>query len=1531
MENQAEVVETLVDPDDEENIANSSYRIDEASETNTDVPRTVPGINLDDMSLDSSTHDLSYNAEAVPEVCESQLMYNAANDDGKANTGGSEDAEKNDPDNMPAILLTAMRNQLSSIHMVQDNVHEKVNPVLETSSREDTVILEETSDCKRSCSVNLMCEGLTSNAESSLGIETEEFSGKNVAKASEVLHTSISKMSVMQAPSEICDAIGGQKGKCLEGMKSLPFSEKIYGSIDEKQIAIESQQIKECESTIFTILKKPDGSLSDSSTGLCEGTTCNTPNVIPCMVQEDQVLRRIRLLQKQVEHTHDLYSRKLSEDFLSVKKFFEDLNQQDTLFQEMSSQADLLKETLDSVLQLPESSKSDVLDRLEACFNSGHWLEKSVKTKELASCKQLMSKGYVSLKYGGVSKVKAIINQHCRPQLSTEDAPQSNVEDILCDPYLVTVTSIIDPGEFYVVRLCDSGKLDTILTTLKENADFYPIPLETSPGQMYAVRNSALNWFRGVCGKECGRHQVGDQPSEILYEFFMIDQGHHERIPASSIRLLPMEILNIPPIARECTLNQNFQGTTWSLQTISLFKQMTRQSPMNMKVFKQHGGVLEVDLGQLISFGEAANIVSVRDALFFSHRPTSTKPSLRKFKPKFLIPNVDLRKEFSVNVSSAETPNNFYVQILDEELRSYRLMQDELQTEMANVTLNSSSNFNYIEKGFICAVKYLGDWYRCLVEEIYQQNRVLVFYVDTGHRQTVHGSECLNLLETFLDLPCQALRCVLDGINPLKPRATKMNSYRRRQTSWNLWSREVIESIRGYRNKQGVIIVENWKVGDVGRLDQELTAFVVLYRDGEQFCLNQMLARAGVVNSTKGHKYLERSIITSDSAMQCGISQPMLTDSVESGMYAPSTEADFTSLIPGIPITEELITQAPSVANGRDSDQKNFEKLVGDGDSNYSDCLPVSVFPMSSYNPSPILEVSDAGNTSPQALDLHRNELCSGLAGSTSSINKNPDNEMESSIEPLKFALEYLPASKFNDCLPNPPVRKHASEDVSAGYGKDLSLKTVLTNFTSCGTSNSSGIEVLAPALDQQKEQKTINLTNEKSDGTCSINNCQTDLVGTLGTQPESETSVTVSYVWMDSPDAMYFRTADMQAQYEELRYKMKQHYGNIGLREKTKFEVGFRCAIHEHHSWWRAEVVCMDDYPKCEVLFVDTGYHRTVRAKHIYELELGFDEIKRLVLKCSLYGVFSGTENGTWKENCIKYIHDRLLGSESISIFRRQQRESKYAALPVMCLYVYNVEGGPLQIPGKTQINLNDELVSLGLAQNYPGPLPSSNVIPVLRAWRLSEPPKVGSVFWAIVTWVNLTGEIYLHDIKSVPAMNEITKWLNEAYSGTEPTDADLRCRPGDLCIAKYKIDNKWYRAIVKKTEVELEKVTVFFVDYGTLDSVDCRDIRLNIMLEELPTQTVCCKLFNIRPPVEDLTDRKWDWPVKTLDHLHELIVDKEFRVIVKGKGPPLPVALITRKQSSIASYLVENKMAELTDPNLWKKKSKKKKCEKK
>jgi hypothetical protein len=416
-------------------------------------------------------------------------------------------------------------------------------------------------------------------------------------------------------------------------------------------------------------------------------------------VDEDPISRRFTLLKKRVDRSLTLCSKSLVEDFLSVKKFFEEIDQQETLLQEMASQADLLKSILESAELLPEEMKVSVLDHLEACFNVGHWLEKSVKTKQLAECRQLLNKVYVSLKYSGISKVKTIIEQHSQGtskspmlELSRED-----VQEVSCDPFLVTVTHIVDPGEFYIVRFCDKARLDRILSDLRDNASSYPTPSEITPGIVYTVCNSGLNWFRGSCGKQCGSQVIGDHPPEILYEFFMIDQGHHEKIPASSIRILPQELSNCPPFAHECTLNQNFQGAPWSIQATTLFKQMTRQSLMNMKVFSQHGGVLEVDLAQLISFGEAANIVSVRDALFFSHRPSSTEPPKKKFKQKFAVEELDHSKQFSVIVTAAESPSNIYFQVVDEQCTEYRQMKQELQTEMENASTPFS--FSQIQKG----------------------------------------------------------------------------------------------------------------------------------------------------------------------------------------------------------------------------------------------------------------------------------------------------------------------------------------------------------------------------------------------------------------------------------------------------------------------------------------------------------------------------------------------------------------------------------------------------------------------------------------------------------------------------------------------------------------------------------------------------------------------------------------------------------------------------------------------------------------
>lgn len=143
-------------------------------------------------------------------------------------------------------------------------------------------------------------------------------------------------------------------------------------------------------------------------------------------------------------------------------------------------------------------------------------------------------------------------------------------------------------------------------------------------------------------------------------------------------------------------------------------------------------------------------------------------------------------------------------------------------------------------------------------------------------------------------------------------------------------------------------------------------------------------------------------------------------------------------------------------------------------------------------------------------------------------------------------------------------------------------------------------------------------------------------------------------------------------------------------------------------------------------------------------------------------------------------------MGSEGIHILKRGP-ESKCSPLPIMCLYEYDMEAGPMQYAGVTRINLNEELVEMRLAFHCSKPSPVQKLVAKIPTWKLPESPKLGSAFWGSVTWVNLEAEIFLHDVKFTEKLNEITKWLNDAYMDTEPSPADLNCSPGDLCIARY------------------------------------------------------------------------------------------------------------------------------------------------
>merc|ERR1719468_725212 len=108
---------------------------------------------------------------------------------------------------------------------------------------------------------------------------------------------------------------------------------------------------------------------------------------------------------------------------------------------------------------------------------------------------------------------------------------------------------------------------------------------------------------------------------------------------------------------------------------------------------------------------------------------------------------------------------------------------------------------------------------------------------------------------------------------------------------------------------------------------------------------------------------------------------------------------------------------------------------------------------------------------------------------------------------------------------------------------------------------------------------------------------------------------------------------------------------------------------------------------------------------------------------------------------------------------------------------------------------------------------------------------------------------------------LNQLNADMNLFY-GEHTKNTRRPFLPGEVAVAQYS-DGKWYRARLIETLEEadpsddlgcLQKIRVFFVDYGHVYTVDVLALRgiLSRFLE-LPFQAVECSLAGLRPPRGD------------------------------------------------------------------------------
>lgn len=70
---------------------------------------------------------------------------------------------------------------------------------------------------------------------------------------------------------------------------------------------------------------------------------------------------------------------------------------------------------------------------------------------------------------------------------------------------------------------------------------------------------------------------------------------------------------------------------------------------------------------------------------------------------------------------------------------------------------------------------------------------------------------------------------------------------------------------------------------------------------------------------------------------------------------------------------------------------------------------------------------------------------------------------------------------------------------------------------------------------------------------------------------------------------------------------------------------------------------------------------------------------------------------------------------------------------------------------------------------------------------WAFPQPNTVlAPLFQGIVTWIDDHGNFYIHDKKWSEQLLHIRDSLNAQFFNVKPSLYDLRCKPGDPCIAK-------------------------------------------------------------------------------------------------------------------------------------------------
>ncbi|XP_043795081.1 RING finger protein 17 isoform X2 [Apis laboriosa] len=205
---------------------------------------------------------------------------------------------------------------------------------------------------------------------------------------------------------------------------------------------------------------------------------------------------------------------------------------------------------------------------------------------------------------------------------------------------------------------------------------------------------------------------------------------------------------------------------------------------------------------------------------------------------------------------------------------------------------------------------------------------------------------------------------------------------------------------------------------------------------------------------------------------------------------------------------------------------------------------------------------------------------------------------------------------------------------------------------------------------------------------------------------------------------------------------------------------------------------------------------------------------------------------------------------------------------------------------------------------------------LPKLSSW-LPVKTIEEDTFIAIPTYIDNNGFLYLHSkTQNVKILQYIELKLEKLYKNCPIESCDTVWAVGDLCIAQYHANKKWYRGKVVEIR-ENNIIDVEFIDYGNIEECTIGTLKKKVILEDIPIQCTKCVIYGLNPG-------NGTWMTEDLDRIHSLLIEQECEVTVLNKTKTHLVISLTilpnrqcNEKSDLIAFLI-NKWNMNINPNI-------------